>query len=141
MLIMGVKFDILNKLKEDEYKENGLTVKELVEMLGKSVDTIRGTMNRDLKKKGLVFETGEKRNGSKIYKLKEDKQGKPNFESDEFISNLLQETYDSSLFLMKFFQENKNKLQSSASKYSDKFEGVVKTLKRIKEALNTGDNQ
>ena len=135
---MGIKYEILDKLREK--KEDGLTVKELCKLLSRTENAIRGTINRDLKPLGLVKDTGIRRKGSKIFKLKEDKQGKPKIENNEFLRQLLKKNLEGNKFLMNFFQENKAKLQAKASKKQDDFKKLIDVMKDTRNFLE-GDEK
>jgi len=111
-----------------------------MDLLGAKENTVRVAINRDLKPKNLIEDTGRRRKGSKIWKLKEDKEGKPNIENNEFINELLEENYETNKFLMMFFQENKGKLQEQAFDKQKDFKKVIEIMDKTKKAID-GDTE
>jgi len=131
---MGVKYAILDELKK---KQDGLSVKELSKTLDKSENTIRGTINRDLKPFGLVVFT-KKREGSKVYKIPEDDKGNLKILDTDFLKeviDLLEKNFKDTRFVMQFFESVKTKVQSKASEHEQEFVEVVDTLKETRAKI------
>ena len=57
----------------ESLKTENLTTKELETRIGKSEQLIRNALNQNLKKKGIVVETGEFKQQYKVYRLNRDK--------------------------------------------------------------------
>ncbi len=130
---MGIKYNILDELRKEENKD-GLTIEKLAEKLDTTTNSIRATINRDLKPKKLVIVL-KKIGKWKVYGIPKDENGKPRIENNEYIVSLLKENYESNLFLMKFFQENKEDLEDEASEKQEEFENVISTLKKTRDEI------
>ncbi len=131
---MGIKYRILDLLKENK---DGLTVNEIAKKLNyENIESIRMILNRDLVKKDLAIELDDKKNGCKLYKaITEENKS----EITENSKELLKENLESNVFLMKFFQENKGKLQKKAFEKQDQFKEVIKTIDKTKQVI--GDDK
>lgn len=139
---MGIKFKILDELRK---VENGLTVKELAEKIGKNtkngIISVRVILNRDMKPDHLVEELDFKRDGGKVYALKKDENGTPNIQNNDFLMELLEKNLGANEFLMDFFEENKTKLQANASKKAEDFRDIINVLKETKKTLKGDEDK
>jgi predicted transcriptional regulator len=134
---MGIIYQIKEYL---EIHTDGLTITELSKKLNIERANVNTTVNREVKKNGLIEYAGFKRSGSKVYRLRQRDKSETKTEVSENCSELLQKNLDSNVFLMEFFQENKAKLQAKAFDKQEKFKEVIDVMDETEKALGD-DNE